>query len=125
MSSALTEAIDGGDSISRHQITIVGTGEIFTCARSQHLLTGMLSLGKRGIPSGCHGGGCGVCKVKIRQGQYDTLPMSLQHVSCEEQVQGIVLACRTFPRSNLSLEVIGKLSKNVLRPSENKKYGFV
>ncbi len=109
----------------RHQITIVDTGEIYLCPADQHLLNGMVSLGKRGIPSGCHGGGCGVCKVKIRQGQYDTLPMSRQHVSFEEQAQGIVLACRTFPKSNLTLEVIGKLTRNVLRPSGGKKYGFV
>ncbi len=109
----------------RHQITIEDTGEIYLCPADQHLLNGMVSLGKRGIPSGCHGGGCGVCKVKVRQGRYDTLPMSRQHVSQEEEVQGIVLACRTFPKSNLSLEVIGKLSQNVLRPSGNKKYGFV
>ncbi len=113
------------DSITRHQITIIDTGEIYACAESQHLLKGMVSLGKRGIPSGCHGGGCGVCKVKIKEGDYSTRVMSREHVTEEEEAQGIVLACRTFPRSNISLEVIGKLSKNVLRPSANKKYGFV
>lgn len=110
---------------NHHSVTIIDTGEVYRCDEKQHLLKGMVSLGKRGIPSGCHGGGCGVCKVKVRQGKYDTLPMSRQHVSYAEQAQGIVLACRTFPKSNLSLEVIGKLSKNVLRPSEKKKYGFV
>ncbi len=51
--------------------------------------------------------------------------MSRDYVTAEEEAEGIVLACRTFPRSNLSLEVIGKLAKNVLRPSVKKKYGFV
>ncbi len=113
------------DSIARHGVTIIDTGEVYACAESQHVLKGMVSLGKRGIPSGCHGGGCGVCKVKITKGEYETKVMSRDYVTVEEEAQGIVLACRTFPRSDLSLEVIGKLAKNVLRPSGKKKYGFV
>ena len=109
----------------RHRITILDTGENYPCSEDQHLLGGMLSLGKRGIPSGCHGGGCGVCKVKITKGDYETKVMSRDYVTVEEEAQGIVLACRTFPRSSVSLEVIGKLAKNVLRPSVKKKYGFV
>lgn len=112
-------------SIVRHQVTIVDTNEQYACSESQHLLRGMLSLGKRGIPSGCHGGGCGVCKVHINNGDIDTLSMSRKHVTESEEKDGIVLACRTFPKSDVSLKVVGKLSKNVLRPSENKKYGFV
>ncbi len=112
-------------SITRHQVKIIDTGEVYTCAKSQHLLKGMVSLGKRGIPSGCHGGGCGVCKVRITRGEYITKVMSRDYVTADEEAEGIVLACRTFPRSNVSLEVIGKLAKNVLRPSVKKKYGFV
>jgi len=110
----------------RHEVTIKDTGEVFSCSEDQHLLQGMTSLGKRGIPSGCHGGGCGVCKVKITQGEVETLVMSRAYVTEEEEKEGIVLACRTFPRGSISLKVIGKLSKNVLRPStSSKKYGFV
>jgi ferredoxin len=107
-------------------VTIKDTGEVFSCSEDQHLLQGMTSLGKRGIPSGCHGGGCGVCKVKITQGEVETLVMSRAYVTEEEEKEGIVLACRTFPRGSISLKVIGKLSKNVLRSSAStKKYGFV
>ncbi len=113
------------DSITRHRVKIIDTGEVYACVESQHLLKGMVSLGKRGIPSGCHGGGCGVCKIRITAGNYETRVMSRDYVTAEEEAEGIVLACRTFPRSNLSLEVIGKLAKNVLRPSVKKKYGFV
>ena len=113
------------NSIVRHRITIMDTQEDFPCSQNQHLLKGMLSLGKRGIPSGCHGGGCGVCKVRITAGEFETLSMSREHISADDETDGIVLACRTFPRSDISLKVIGKWSKNVLRPSEKKKYGFV
>ncbi len=109
-----------------HNIMILDTGEDFLCGEDQHLLQGMTTLGKRGIPSGCHGGGCGVCKIQITSGPIVTLVMSRDYVSEGEEKKGIVLACRTFPRGAVSLKVIGKLSKNVLRPSiTTKKYGFV
>ncbi len=113
-------------SVKRHNVEIVDTNETYFCREDQHLLAGMASMGKRGIPSGCHGGGCGVCKIHVLQGEVETGAMSRKYVSEEEERDGVVLACRTFPRSSIKLKVIGKLSKNVLRPSANvKKYGFV
>lgn len=101
--------------VPRHEVTIKDTGELFTCGEDQHLLQGMSSLGKKGIPSGCHGGGCGVCKIRILSGRYKTITMSRAHVSEEEEKQGVSLACRTFPQENINLEVIGKLHKSVVR----------
>ena len=98
-----------------HQITLLDTGETYPCKANKHLLQGMLSLGKKGIPSGCHGGGCGVCKIQVIHGDIETIVMSRAHVSEAEETQGITLACRTFPRSDIELKVIGKLSKNILR----------
>ncbi len=111
--------------ITRHQITILDTNEKYMCSEERHLLQSMSALGKRGIPSGCHGGGCGVCKIKIIEGDVHTIAMSREHISIKEEEEGIVLACRTFPRSEVTLKVIGKLSKNVLRTNAPKKYGFV
>ena len=96
-------------------ITIEDTGEIYYCKETQHLLAGMLQLGKKGIPVGCRSGGCGVCKVKIHSGEYVTKKMSREHVSAEEERQGIVLACRVFPKGNISLSVVGLLHKAVMR----------
>lgn len=101
----------------RHEITILNTGESFLCSEKKHLLQGMSSLGKKGIPSGCHGGGCGVCKIKITTGDYSKLVMSRAHVSEVEEKEGIVLACRVFPLSDISLDVVGKLTTNIQRPS--------
>lgn len=114
--------------MSRHRqfnILIEETGEVFQCGEQQHLLSGLASTGKRGIPSGCHGGGCGVCKVHIAKGDFTTLVMSRSHISADEQSSGIVLACRVFPRSDIQLKVIGKLQQNVLKSLPKKKYGFV
>jgi len=119
--------VDGAkrERIARHQITILNTNENYMCSEERHLLQSMSALGKRGIPSGCHGGGCGVCKIQIIEGDVHTIAMSRKHISKKEEEEGIVLACRTFPRSGVSLKVIGKLSKNVLKTNAPKKYGFV
>lgn len=95
------------------QITIEDTGEIYSCRETQHLLAGMVQLGKKGIPVGCRGGGCGVCKVKIITGNFSTKKMSREHISEQDEAKSVVLACRVFPQSDISLSVIGKLNKAV------------
>ncbi len=114
-----------GQPAARYRIKILDTDEEYMCAETHHLLRGMLSLGKKGIPSGCHGGGCGVCKIQIMSGEVETLAVSREHVSEQEEKKGVTLACRAFPKTDLSLKVKGKLSKNVLRTNAPKKYGFV
>lgn len=58
------------------------------------------------ISVGCHGGGCGVCCVQILAGEFETKKMSRKHIPLEHQEQGIVLACRVYPRSDLEIEVL-------------------
>ena len=95
-----------------HTVTIVHTGETYPCAPQENLLKGMLKLGRKGIPAGCVSGGCGVCKVRIVEGEVRSLgPISRAHVSLEEESQGITLACRVAPVSDIRLEVLGKLIK--------------
>lgn len=91
-------------------VTIQNTGERYQCAQDRHLLAAMEELGRRGIPVGCRNGGCGVCKVQIVEGDYTTRVMSRAHVSTDEEASGIVLACRTFPRSDLSLLAVDKMA---------------
>jgi Na+-transporting NADH:ubiquinone oxidoreductase subunit NqrF len=102
------------------EITIMDTSESYLCKASENLLNAMVALGRKGIPSGCHGGGCGVCKIKVTSGQYRALPMSREHVSEAEERAGFALACRSHPKSNLTIEVIGKI-----RPAVVRNYGFV
>lgn len=97
------------------KITIKDTGEVYSCGETKHLLAGMIQLGKKGIPVGCRSGGCGVCKVKILSGDYVSKKMSRDHVTKEEESDGIVLACRVFPQTDMSLSVIGHLRKAVIR----------
>ncbi len=99
----------------KHQILIHETGEAFNCDEQESILRGMARLGRRGIPLGCRGGGCGVCKVQVLQGEYEAAVMSRAHVSAEEQAEGIVLACRIMPHSDLEVQVIGKMNKALCR----------
>lgn len=95
----------------KFKVSIENTDESFDCSEQQHILSAMAKTGKKGIPSGCHGGGCGVCKIKINQGSFSSKKMSRAHVSEEEEKAGYVLACRVFPSTDISLNVIGKLQK--------------
>lgn len=93
-------------------VSIAQTGESYHCASDESLLTGMLRLGRKGIPAGCVNGGCGVCKVRIVEGDVKKLgPISRAHVSADEEADGYTLACRVAPVSAVSLEVAGRLAK--------------
>jgi ferredoxin len=77
----------------------------------------MEALGKRGSPVGCRGGGCGVCKIEILAGTYSKRVMSCEHVSEADEAAHRVLACRTKPTSDITLRVLGSMSKQVCRPA--------
>lgn len=99
-----------------HTVTIEETGESYRCAQNESLLVGMERLGKRGIPVGCRGGGCGVCKIAVTAGSFTRKVMSREYVSAEDEAAGRVLACRVYPTSDIRLRVLGKMAKNVCRP---------
>ena len=96
-------------------VLIEETGETYRCSPQESLLAGMERLGKKGIPVGCRGGGCGVCKVEISAGTYTKRVMSRDYVSVEDEAAGRVLACRVKPTSDITLRVLGKMAKNVCR----------
>lgn len=92
-----------------HRIEIVNAGESFACGAGLDVLRGMECLGRKGIPVGCRGGGCGVCKVRVIEGEYRTEAMSRACVSAAEQSEGYALACRLFAQGDLRVEVVGKM----------------
>ncbi len=111
-----------------HQVTIEETGEQYRCGEQESLLVAMARSGRRGIPLGCRGGGCGVCKVQVTGGAFEKRVMSRQHVSDDDLACDRVLACRVFPRGDVSLKVLGAMHKAVctsaglrLSPQTNQK----
>ncbi|MCG8089634.1 MAG: 2Fe-2S iron-sulfur cluster binding domain-containing protein [Candidatus Thiodiazotropha taylori] len=92
----------------RFEIYVEDKDARFHCAAEQRLLHAMQAQGLGSIPVGCKGGGCGVCRVQITQGDYETRKMSRNHVSEAEEGQGIVLSCRVIPKSDLRLRLAPK-----------------
>ena len=78
-------------------VSLQDSEERFACDANASVLAGMARLGRRGIPCGCRGGGCGVCKVTVLSGQYQARAMSRAHISEAEQQAGTVLACWLVP----------------------------
>jgi len=94
------------------EITISDSGERFSCLGSQNVLLAMERLGRKGIPVGCRGGGCGICRVQVvNNGAYQTLKMSRAQVSEADAAAGVCLACKLIPKSDLEIKPLGLLRK--------------
>lgn len=94
-------------------INFVGSDENYRCTEKQSVLAGMESLGRKGIPVGCRGGGCGVCKIHISRGDYITKKMSRAQVTEQEEKEGYALACRCYPQGDLDITVVGQMKQAV------------
>ena len=91
-----------------HRVTIANTGEVFRCAEDVHVLAAMEHARCHGIPVGCRNGGCGACKVRITAGSYQTRKMNRAVLSAAEEAEGCVLACKTYPRSDIAVHALGR-----------------
>lgn len=91
---------------TRFEVLMADTAERFLCEPHQSVLNSMERLNRHDIPVGCRGGGCGVCKVQITQGEYLRRRMSRAHISAADEVAGIGLACCVIPLTNLTLSVV-------------------
>ena len=85
--------------------------DAFECGPSETVLAAMERQQINGVPVGCRGGGCGVCKVRVITGDYRTGKMSRSKVSENEERTGCALACRLYPESSLMLEALGKFQQ--------------
>ncbi len=91
-----------------HDVTIRGVSQTFSCRETESVLAAAIGAGGSPLPVGCRGGGCGVCRVQVLEGQYQTHAMSSEQVSETDQEQGIALACQLFARSALILLPVGR-----------------
>lgn len=105
--------------MSGYRIELLTFGSEFFCPAEQPILKAMTQLGVRGVPSGCHGGGCGVCKIRVVQGQVKAHSMSRAKVSQAEERDNIYLACKALPLSPLTIEPLEKLERPL------RKYGLI
>ena len=97
-----------------YQITIAETDQRFPCQAEQDVLAAMGRLGLKGIPVGCRGGGCGVCRVQVlAPGRFRTLKMSRAQVSASDREDGICLACKLIQECDLTLRPLGPLRRTL------------
>src|SRR4051794_31552705 len=54
-------------------------------------------------PHGCRSGNCGACKSRLEDGEVEMTPFSAYALSAAEQQEGLILACRAVPWSDVSL----------------------
>ncbi len=71
------------------------------------------------IPTGCRRGGCGVCKVKVLDGDY-TQDYYRSHaaLSDEEVANSFALACCMTPKSDLNLITVEDYEKQLEKEKE-------
>jgi ferredoxin len=94
----------------KHEILVKDKERTKPCGENKHLMDG-LYVYEGLVPKGCHNGACGVCKIKVHSGEFEKSKMNRKHISQEEEDSNIILACKTFPRSEMEIEFIGKKSE--------------
>lgn len=87
-----------------HRIRIIGGAE-FDCGQDEPVLIAMERCGADDIGVGCRGGGCGICRIRVVNGDYKTGKMSAERVSQADREAGFALACRLFPTGDLLIAV--------------------
>ena len=87
------------------RVSVEGSDKMITCLADETLLKAMARQGISNIPVGCRNGGCGVCKIRVTEGTYKTGKMSIKHVTQVERNDGYALACKAFPKSDLTVTV--------------------
>jgi ferredoxin len=95
-------------------IAIAGGEAEFCCTAGQSLLTAMINARRSAIRVGCRSGGCGVCRVRVIEGRYQSQKMTRSRISEADEAEGIVLACRILPQSNLAVEPLPITSKGAM-----------
>lgn len=102
--------------MSNIKIKILPENKEFFVEKNRNLLSSLISSGIN-IYGGCGGKGvCGKCKVKIISGEYDTV--ASQFISKEERENNIILACQTFPKTNIVLEILKETQIEYIKTAE-------
>ncbi len=96
---------------NKFRVMIENTGEIFYCNEDVNVLAAMEQASCHGVPVGCRNGGCGACKVRIISGSFQTRKMNRAVLCAAEEIDGCVLACKTYPRGDLVVRALGQVRR--------------
>lgn len=101
-----------------HNIFVKNKDMSQKCLESKNLMDGLKGFCKL-TPKGCHNGACGVCRVQVLSGKYETKKMNRVYISEDDERNNILLACRVYPLSDMEVEF---LPKAVSIKTEKKVY---
>ncbi len=90
------------------RIRVADTTLSFACREDQTVLAAMSQAGRKCMTVGCRSGGCGVCRVQVVEGRFETGLMSQSQVSEGDRTRGISLACQLYPRGDVVIRVLGR-----------------
>lgn len=90
------------------KVTEVVSQISFSVQVGDSLLKGMEKASFSIVGVGCRGGGCGLCKIHVLGGEFETGKMSALHVSHEDSKVGRILACRCYPATDVEFKLIEK-----------------
>jgi len=62
---------------------------------------------------GCRRGGCGICKIKVVSGKATLGLCSAAELTAEEREQGMALACKAYPESDLVIEPVRRAKQKL------------
>ena len=89
-------------------VTIHPTGEVIYLEPGETVLSGLYKAGFA-YTVGCRRGGCAICKVDCRSGQfrYDH-PVADTVLTEDEHLDGTCLTCRAVPDTDITIELRGE-----------------
>lgn len=90
-----------------YKVTVLnqsGSRQEIVCKDNQTLLDAANMQGVS-IKYACKGGGCGLCKIKVNEGSYERGKSSKAVLPDSERELDYTLACKTFPKSNMTVLV--------------------
>lgn len=80
-----------------------GENPQITCVESESILDAANRQGIQ-IPYACKGGGCGLCKIKIEEGEFERKKSSKAVLPDHEREMNYTLACKTFAKSDVKIQ---------------------
>lgn len=89
--------------LQTYRIDLSGHDKPIAARADQTVLQALIAAAVAAVPVGCRGGGCGICRIKVVSGRYRSQVMSRSRISEQDERESIVLACRVFPDSDISI----------------------
>jgi ferredoxin len=91
-----------------YRVNVQPDDRIITVKDNESILDAAIRNGVR-IKVGCKGGGCGICKIQILEGEVDLGHSARSVLPLTEIDEGYALACQAKPKSDLVISYPKKI----------------